>query len=273
MSRNVFISGGNSGIGKEMARALAADGDRVIIASRDLKKSQAAAEQIASDNPQARIEAMALDLGDFANIDSFSKDLLQKMPVIDVLILNSGLYTHGLRQLDNGLEAMIGIMHFGHFRLTQHLLDAVKAAEAGRIVVTSSVAHKAGKIRQASFDDPSKHRLAFSGYAQAKLANLLFTRELARRLEDTNVVVNAFHPGTVATGIWRELPGFLQRVIGPFLVNCEQGADTAVWLARAPEARQYNGEYFTNRKIVSSSAASKDMALAKWLWEYTEGRM
>ncbi len=273
MSRNVLITGGNSGIGKEMARALAANGDRIIIASTDVSKSQAAADEIKAENADAQIEAMALNLADFGAIDSFASELLQRMPVIDVLILNAGLYTNGLRKLDNGLEAMIGIMHFGHFRLTNKLLDAVKAADQGRIVVTGSVAHKLGKLKPESFDNPSKHLLAFAGYAQAKLANLLFTRELARRLEGSNVVVNAFHPGAVATGIWRELPGPLRAIIMKFLVTSEQGADTAVWLANAPEAAKFNGEYFTNRKIASSSAAGRDMALAKQLWETTEKRM
>lgn len=271
MARNVFITGGNSGIGKEMARALTVQGDNVIIASSNLAKSQAAADEIRAGNTQAKIDAMALDLSDFNAIDRFAEDLLQRMPVIDVLILNAGLYTHGLRRLDNGFEAMLGIMHFGHFRLTQKLLEAVIAAEQGRIVVTSSTIHKVGKINEASFRDPSQHRISLSGYAQAKLANLLFTRELARRLKDSNVKVNAFHPGVVATGIWKELPGPIQKLAGLFLlVTSKQGADTAVWLATAPEAANYSGEYFTKRKVASSSAAGRDMDQAAWLWQYSE---
>lgn len=273
MSKNVFITGGNSGIGKEMARALAAQDHNVIIASRDLAKSQAVADEIRAGHSQAQIDAMALDLSDFDAIDRFAEDLLTRMPVIDVLILNAGLYTNVTRRLDNGLEAMIGIMHFGHFRLTNKLLDAVKAAGQGRIVVTSSMIHKVGKINEASFHDPSQHRLSISGYAQAKLANLLFTRELARRLKDTQVKVNAFHPGAVATGIWKELPGPLRKVIGLFLVTSKQGADTAVWLATAPEAADYSGEYFIKRKIAASSAAGRDMDKAAWLWQYSEQRI
>lgn len=272
MARNVLITGGNSGIGLEMARALATHGHNVIIASSNLAKSQAAADEIRAESTQAQIDAMALDLSDFDAIDRFAADLLARMPVIDVLILNAGLYTNGLRRLDNGFESMVGIMHFGHFRLTNKLLDAVKAAEQGRIVITSSMIHKAGKISETSFHDPSQHRLSISGYAQAKLANLLFTRELARRLKDTNVKVNAFHPGAVATGIWKELPGPLQKIIGMFLVTPKQGADTAVWLATDPEAADYNGEYFIKRKIAPSSAAGRDMDKATWLWQYSEQR-
>lgn len=272
MSRNVLITGGNSGIGLEMARALAGRGDRVIIASRDLQKSQAAVQDIRAQHPAADIEALTLDLGDFADVDRFARELLAKMPVIDVLMLNSGLYTHGLRKLGNGLESMIGIMHFGHFRLTQRLLDALKSAPQGRIVVTSSVGHNFGKIDQASFTDPSRHKLSFMGYAQAKLANLLFTRELARRLQGTRVTINAFHPGAVLTGIWAELPKPLQPVIGLFLISSAKGADTAVWLATAPELGSVTGEYFFKRRKEKSSAASRDSALAAWLWADSEGR-
>lgn len=270
MGRNVLITGGNSGIGLEMARAMAAEGDRVIIASRDQDKSLAAVREIKAGNPAAVIEAMRLDLGDFAQVDRFAGELLAKMPVIDVLMLNSGLYTHGERKLANGLESMIGIMHFGHFRLTQRLLDALKAAPQGRIVVTSSVGHKLGKIDEASFTDTSRHKISFFGYAQAKLANLLFTRELARRLQGTRVTVNAFHPGAVLTGIWAELPGALRPLIGLFLISAAKGADTAVWLATAPELSQVTGEYFLRRRKEKSSAASRDAALAKRLWALSE---
>jgi NAD(P)-dependent dehydrogenase (short-subunit alcohol dehydrogenase family) len=195
------------------------------------------------------------------------------MPTIDILILNAGLYTHGLRKLDNGLESMIGIMHFGHFRLTQQLLEAVKSSRQGRIVVTSSAGHKAGSINEASFTDPSKHLISFRGYAQAKLANLLFMRELAKRLQGTRVTVNAFHPGAVATGIWKELPAPIAGLIGLFLINSVQGADTAVWLATAPELADVSGEYFLKRKKAATSKASRDAALAARLWAVSEAKM
>lgn len=273
MHKNILITGGNSGIGLEMARALAAQGDRVIIASRDQGKSQAAVQDIKAQNPAAQVETMPLDLGDFDDIDRFAGELLARMPVIDVLMLNSGLYTHQRRKLKNGLEAMIGIMHFGHFRLSQRLLDAVKAAAQGRIVVTSSAGHLQGKIDEASFTDPSRHKLSFLGYAQAKLANLLFTRELAKRLAGTRVTVNAFHPGAVLTGIWAELPKPLAAIIKLFLISSAKGADTAVWLATAPELAGTTGEYFVKRKKAKTSPSSQDPALASWLWAYSEKAM
>ncbi|HET7314587.1 SDR family NAD(P)-dependent oxidoreductase [Salinisphaera sp.] len=273
MARNVLITGGNNGIGREMAAALAAHGDHVLIASRDLAKSQAATEAIRKADPDARIEAMALDLGDFADIDRFAEQLLQRMPTLDVLILNAGLYTHGTRALPNGLEAMIGIMHFGHFRLVRQLRDAVVAAPAGRIVVTASLAHRLGRLRFDNFDAPRKHRAAVFAYAQAKLANILFTRELAKRLADTPVTANCFHPGAVATGLWSELPTIIQRLLGSTLISPAEGADTGIWLATADAAREISGEYFVKRKPARTTAAARDMNLAVALWRDSEKRM
>jgi NAD(P)-dependent dehydrogenase (short-subunit alcohol dehydrogenase family) len=271
--RNVLITGGNSGIGYEMALALAGTGDRVIIAARSDAKSQQAVSKIKAAHPAAKVEALPLDLANFANIDAFAAALLKTMPVIDVLILNAGLYTLKLNRLANGYEAMMGVMHFGHFRLAQHLLNAVKAAKQGRIIVTSSMIHKLGKIDQASFTDPSRHMTGLHAYGQAKLANLLFTRELALRLKSTAVTVNAFHPGAVATDIYRQVPGFLQPLVKAFMLTPAQGADTAVWLATAPELTNVSGDYFVSRKQKAGSPASRDPALAQQLWKLSEQAM
>lgn len=273
MARNVLITGGNSGIGREMAATLAGRGDHVIIASRDLARSQSTASTIHEADPDARIEAMALDLAEFADIDRFAEQLIERMPAIDVLILNAGLYTRGTRSLANGLEAMIGIMHFGHFRLVQQLRDPVTAAPAGRIVITASLAHRFGRLRFETFDAPRKHWAAVFAYGQAKLANILFTRELARRLADTSVTVNCFHPGTIATGLWAELPGVVQRLLGLVLTGPAEGADTGIWLATADAARQFSGEYFVKRQPARTTAAARDMELAAALWRDSEARM
>lgn len=273
MVRNVLITGGNSGIGYEMALALAAQGDRVIIAARSDSKNRSAVEQIKTLHPAANIEAMSLDLADFKNVDRFAADLLKKMPVIDTLILNAGLFTTKLHTLNNGYEAMMGIMHFGHFRLTTHLLDAVKAAQQGRIVVTSSMMHAIGKINAASFNDPKRHFSSMGAYGQAKLANLLFTRELAKRLKGTAVTVNAFHPGAVATDIYRQAPAWTQPLIRATMITPKQGADTAVWLATDPALNNVSGEYFVSRKQKSGSKISRDGAIAAQLWTLSEAEM
>jgi retinol dehydrogenase-14 len=273
MTRNVLITGGNSGIGYEMALAFAAQGDHVIIAARSESKSQAAIDRIKARYPASRVEALPLDLADFGDVDRCAVAVLKKMPTIDVLILNAGLYTMKLYTLANGYEAMMGIMHFGHFRLAQHLLEAVKAAKQGRIVVTSSMIHKLGKIDEASFTRPQKHLTGLHAYGQAKLANLLFTRELAQRLKGSNVTVNAFHPGAVATDIYRQLPDFMQPLIRATMVTPAQGADTAVWLATDPSLTQVSGEYFVGRKLKPGSKASQDATLATKLWALSEAEM
>lgn len=270
MTRNVLITGGNSGIGYEMALALAAQGDRVIFGARNADKSQQAVAAIKAAHPSAQVEALPLDLADFANVDGFAEAVLQKMPVIDLLILNAGAYTMKLHTQANGYEAMIGSMHFGHFRLAQKLLGAVKAAAQGRIVVTSSMIHALGKIDEASFTDPSRHTSGLHAYGQAKLANLLFTRELARRLKNTPVTVNAFHPGAVATDIYRQVPRLLQPLVKAFMLTAKQGADTAVWLATAPELAKVSGEYFVSRKRKAGSDRSRDAELARKLWQLSE---
>ncbi|MGB1580372.1 MAG: SDR family NAD(P)-dependent oxidoreductase, partial [Nevskiales bacterium] len=252
---------------------LARQGYRVIIASRDQAKSQQVADEIKAEQSSAEVEAMALDLGDFTDIDRFAPLLLKSMPTIDVLILNAGLFTNGLRTVQSGYEAMMGIMHFGHFRLFQKLQPAVEAAGQARIVVTSSMMHAVGNINEASFSDPARHKTDIGAYGQAKLANLLFARQLAKRLEGTGISVNAFHPGAVNTGIYDELPGPIRKFFGLFLISEEKGADTALWLATSAEAGQYSGEYFVNRKLKRGSKNSRNMSLAQWLWEYSEARM
>ena len=137
--------------------------------------------------------------------------------------LNKPVWEHdlrnGLRLQDNGLESMVGSMHFGHFRLMERLLPALKSAPEARVVVTSSVAHWAGYIDEASFRDHTRHRIGFRAYGQAKLANLIYARELARRTAGSGLRVNAFHPGGVATGIWRELPGPVQAIVDRVLIT------------------------------------------------------
>jgi NAD(P)-dependent dehydrogenase (short-subunit alcohol dehydrogenase family) len=273
MNKNVLITGGSTGIGYEMALSLAGAGNRVVIAARGAEKSQRAIERIRAIHPQAQVESMPLDLGDFDAVDRFAKAFRKNFPVLDVLMLNAGLYTLKLHTLPNGYEAMIGIMHFGHFRLTQHLLPALKAAEQGRIVVTSSVGHQWGKIDEKSFTDPSRHLIGMRAYGQAKLANILFTRELAKRLQGTSVTVNAFHPGAVATEIWRETPGFFKSIALRFMLTPAQGADTAIWLATDPSLAGVSGKYFVKRQERRGTRASRDPKLAAELWRMSEQRM
>ncbi len=270
MQRQILVTGGNSGIGLEMVRAFIGAGHEVMIAARDLGKTLGVIRALEQEVPGARLHGVALDLADFDSIDAAARQVLTTLTQLDTVMLNAGSYTNGLRTQDNGLESMIGSMHFGHFRLMEHLLPQLRVAAQARIVVTSSIAHWAGTINETSFRDPSRHFMDLRAYGQAKLANLIYARELARRTLGSNIVVNAFHPGGVATGIWRELPPAAQKVVDKIMLTPAKGADTAIWLALSDEATAFNGEYFVKRKRAISSRISHNRDVAARLWAVSE---
>lgn len=269
-TRQILVTGGNSGIGLEMVNAFVAAGHDVAIAARDLAKTMAVIDAIRRHHPDASLHAIALDLSDFTQVDAAALTVLSTLPKLDTVMLNAGSFTNGLRQLDNGLESMMGTMHFGHFRLMQHLLPRLHEAPLARVVVTSSVAHWAGHLAAERYENPSRYWSDFAAYGSAKLANLVYARALASRLQGSAIRVNAFHPGGVATGIWRELPAPVQWLVDKVLISPAQGADTAVWLALASEAEHYHGQYFVRRKKAMTSSESKDAAVAQRLWAESE---
>ncbi len=269
-SRQILVTGGNSGIGLEMVKAFAAAGHEVAIAARDLAKTEAAIIDIRRQHPDAKLHAIALDLADFTQVDAAALTVLSTLPELDTVMLNAGSFTRGLRQLDNGIESMMGTMHFGHFRLMQHLLPRLSGTSLARVVVTSSVAHWAGHLNAERYENPSRYWSDLAAYGSAKLANLVYARSLATQLQGSSIRVNAFHPGGVATGIWRELPAPAQWLVDKVLISPKQGADTAVWLALSTEAEHYHGQYFVRRKKAMTSSESKDAAVAKRLWAESE---
>lgn len=264
-----LITGGSSGIGLEMARQILRRGHEIGITGRDVGKAETAADALRAQIPGARIHVVAMDLANFDAIDAAAPQILKALPRLSAVLLNAGAFTRKLHLLDNGLEAMIGGMHFGHFRLMQHLLPRLYAANSAQVVVTTSVMHWLGRVREGSFFDPSRHLSAAQAYGQAKLANLLYARTLARRSANTGLRVNAFHPGAVATGIWRELPGPARRLVDRTMITPEKGADTGSWLALDAPAG-HNGDYFVRRGVARSSPASRNAALGEWLWERSE---
>lgn len=270
MQRQILVTGGNSGIGLEMVRAFIRTGHEVMIAARDLGKTLGVIRQLQQETPGARLHAVALDLADFDSIDRAAREVLNTLTQLDTVMLNAGSFTNGLRVQENGLESMIGSMHFGHFRLMQHLLPQLRVAAEARVVVTSSVAHWTGKIDEACFHDPALYFNDVQAYGSAKLANLIYARELARRVAGGNIRVNAFHPGGVATGIWRELPGPVQKLVDKVLITPAKGADTAIWLALDSGAGQHHGEYFVRRRKAATRPVSRDLEVAARLWQISE---
>lgn len=272
--KHALVTGGNAGIGKHTVKALVAQGYAVIVAARDAQKGQALVDAVRTQHPQADIAFVSVDLSVPEQVVALAEQVRARWQHIDALVLNAGLFTPQLQTNVSGHEFMFATTHLGHFLLTHHLLPLVKASTAGRIVVTSSVAHFfGGRFDFDSLRAPSRRSwfmaVPFLAYGRSKLANLLFVRELAWRLQDTPVRVNAFHPGSVKTDIWRGTPSLFNALIGPTLISEAQGAQTQIYLATSPEVTQ-SGAYWFKQRTQSGSRASRNPELARQLWTYSE---
>ena len=264
-----IVTGANSGMGMATTAALADKGAKVIMLCRNEERGKEALTKL-MENKDRRLELLLCDLGDYDSIRHFAKQVRAKYDRIDILVNNAGFISLDRQFTKEGLERQFGINHIGHFLLTMLLLK--KMGEGSRIVNVASGAHKTGKIH---FDDInlSKNFNVITAYSQSKLANVLFTRELARRVKDRGITVNCCHPGAVATniGIDRET-GFGKTITGmlkPFFQTPEEGARTAIFLASDNSVKDITGEYFYKCQIARSSKRSKDMRLAKKLFSFS----
>ena len=269
-NKTAIVTGANSGMGMATVRALSDMGAKVIMLCRSEKRGTEALEKLSSEKYRD-LELILCDLGNYDSIRAFANIVRRGYDHIDILVNNAGFISLDRQETGEGLERQFGINHIGHFLLTMSLLDLM--GEGGRIVNVASGAHKTGKIH---FDDINltKGFNVIKAYSQSKLANVLFTRELARRVKDRGITVNCCHPGAVATniGIDRET-GFGKTVTGllkPFFQTPEQGARTAIFLASDDSVSEVTGEYFYKCRIAKSSKRSKDMELAKKLFEFSE---
>ena len=266
--KTAIVTGGTNGIGLVTARALAGMGAQVTIISRNAEKCAAVAGAIQAEvgNP---VEFIAADLSTLAGIMQAAAAFKQRHTHLHVLVNNAGaMFTH--RQLtSDGYEMTFALNHLNYFLLTNLLLDVLKASAPARIVNVSSGAHLRASL---DFDNlqSEKHFASMQAYGQSKLANVLFTYELARRLEGSGVTANALHPGFIATGFARNngpLYNFGMNIIGLFIRKPEQGAQTSLYLASSPEVEGVSGKYFIDCKPVNSSPLSYDKALAEKLWQ------
>jgi NAD(P)-dependent dehydrogenase (short-subunit alcohol dehydrogenase family) len=276
--KTVLITGGNVGIGLETAVGLAGLGASVTIASRNTEKGARARDEIAERSGNDDVEVMALDLARFDSIRSFAADFLARHDRLDVLVNNAGVILSERRETADGFEATFGVNHLGPFLLTGLLLDRLKASAPSRIVNVASEAHKFA-IDGLKFDDLQceGHFFSYRVYGRSKLANILFTRALARRLEGTGVTANALHPGSVATGFGQDgdtrlITKATLSIARPFLLSPEAGARTSIWAASAPELDGVSGEYFVRSRRADKklSRAARDDAAAERLWAVSE---
>ncbi|XP_060655209.1 retinol dehydrogenase 13-like isoform X2 [Drosophila nasuta] len=273
----VIVTGSNTGIGKETVLELARRGATVYMACRDKSRAEQARLEVIRETNNQNIFFRELDLASLDSVRKFVDEFKKEQSKLDILINNAGIM-HCPRMLTKeGFEMQLGVNHMGHFLLTNLLLDLLKKSSPSRIVNVSSLAHVNGTI---NFDDLNSEK-SYSprkAYGQSKLANILFTRELAKRLEGTNVTVNALHPGVVETELIRHVPIFNNPIFG-FLISPliwlifktpKNGAQTTLYAALDPDLNGVTGLYFSDCKPKEVSAAAKDANAAKRLWEESE---
>ena len=265
------VTGASSGIGRVTALGLAERGATVVLVCRNEECGGPVLEEIERLGGSGSATLLTADLASQRQVRQVAAAFLERFDRLDVLINNAGVGGRGTRLVtDDGLETTFAVNHLAPFLLTNLLLDRVKASAPARVVTVSSAAHKNCTL---DFDDLQGER-RYSGlgaYSRSKLANILFTRELSRRLEGTGVTANCLHPGVVRTGIFRNLPRWMRFVLAsPLVLSPEEGADTLLYLATAAEVAGVSGRYFVRRKPVRSSRAARDAAAARRLWQASE---
>jgi NAD(P)-dependent dehydrogenase (short-subunit alcohol dehydrogenase family) len=263
-----LVTGATSGIGLVTARELARRGARVVLAGRNATRCADAVHQVQEQTGNREVEFLVADLSSQQQVRELAQQFRQRQPRLDVLVNNAGGIWWTRQQTVDGLEMTFAVNHLAYFLLTLSLLDLLRASAPARIVNVASAAHRRAVL---DFDDlmGQRHYSGWQAYCRSKLANLLFTFELARRLGGTGGTANALHPGWVATGFGgSSLVGRLLRLAaGCFALSSEQGARTVVYLASSPEAAGVNGEYFVRERPHPTSAAARDEVAARRLWQ------
>ena len=267
-SKTVLITGASRGIGRATAVGLARMGAQVVITGRDRDRTEDAAREIRAVG-RGQVDIFVADLSAQSEVRRLADEVLDRYPRIDVLVNNVGGYWNTRHVTVDGLEQTFALNHLAAFLLTNLLLDRLLQSAPARVVTVSSNAQAQGRI---DFDD-LQGMSSYSGaraYSQSKLANVLFSYELARRLQGTSVTANALHPGLVSTSFGAEEPASVQRVfipfLRPFMKTAAQGAATSIQLASAPELEQANGRYFADGKPKRSAERSYHQATAARLW-------
>ncbi len=270
-SKTVLITGATDGIGQYTAKALLTMGCEVVIAARNADKLEKTLQEFRRQIPDARVEGLLLDLADLEKVRQAASEYRRRFGRLDVLINNAGLIVSSLQKTVQGYEIQFGVNHLGHFLLTLSLMNLLEAATEPSIIHVSSHAHYGGKL---DFDNLRGEKSGYNGfaaYAQSKLANVLFSNELARRYPQ--VASNALHPGPVRTGFGNKPGGFYKliwTIASPFLWSAEQGAQNSIRLATSPALKGVTGQYFDPRKgACRPSRKAQDVQLAQQLWDWS----
>ena len=266
--KTVLITGGTGGIGKAAAIGLATMGARVGITGRDRARAEEAAAAITRASGNPAVDVFVADMSSQAEVRRLADDVLARYPRLDVLLNNVGGFWAHRHVTADGLEHTFALNHLAPYLLTNLLLDRLIASRPARVITMASAAQGMGTI---DFDDLMGER-KYSGstaYNQSKLANVMFTYELAKRLEGTGVTATAVHPGMTSTAFSAEDPalGLLVTIMRPFMRSPARGADTAVYLASSQDAAGLSGQYFADRKAKKSRASSYDTAITSRLWQ------
>ena len=269
-NRVALVTGANTGIGQVTARRLCEMGAHVFVACRNAASGQAAVDAIRAAVAGAQIELLPLDLGDLQSVRACASAFLQRDLPLHLLINNAGLA--GAKGMTaSGFELAFGTNHMGHFLLTQLLLDRIKQATSARIVTVSSRAHyRASGLDWAALRETTASTVGLVEYNNSKLANALFSAELARRLAGTGVAAYSLHPGVVATDVWREVPRPFRWLLKLGMISVEQGAATTMYCATAAECAGESGLYYDKCRVKTASAMAQDKALAAELWRRSE---
>lgn len=268
--RVALITGANTGIGLVTARVLAAHGAHVFIACRSAERAAPALAQIRSASGNQNVEALSLDLGDLGSVRQCAQDFLARGLPLHLLINNAGLA--GVRGLTaSGFEMAFGVNHVGHFLLTQGLLPSLQKAAPARIVTVASGAHARAKgIDWAAVRQPTHTVAGLPEYGVSKLANVLFSAELGRRLAGSGVNTYSLHPGVVASDVWRTVPWPFRWLMKLAMISTEEGAATTLHCAMSAEAGRETGLYYDKCRVKEPAPAGQDVALAAELWRRTE---
>ncbi len=265
-----LVTGANSGVGKATSLALAQMGATVVMVSRDAARGEEAQKEIQEQSGNQNVHLLLADLSSQQSIRQLAEEFQRQFSQLHVLINNAGIFPLGRRETVDGLEMAFAVNYLAPFLLTNLLLDTLKASAPARIINVSSDSHEQGYINMDNLQSKQRNSL-YKIYGQSKLAVILFSYELARRLEGTGVTVNALHPGFVSTNIaQRDVGPFLRMIAGIiflFGISPEEGAKTSVYLASSPDVEEVTGKYFVKSTPKRSVAISYDEELQHKLWE------